>query len=433
MHPINGVRGFRGGGLRIRFDRRIAGGFATLLAVIAGHVMLETARDALFLAALPPSFLPWAYLAIAALALAAGRLARASLGVAPRRRVLSASLALAAAGTAAFFPVLEQPGTAALLALYVWTGVLATVLTVQLWLLLGEAFRRSEAGHGFSIVAAGGLLGAVLGAALAEAIVATASARGLLLASAATFAGASVVPGAIPRAPRTPAFPRRGRRSAATWGELRSNRQLRLLVGLALVTSLIATGTDFVFKSAVADALPPARLGAFFARFYLWINVLALGIQLALAPLLLRRLRTTCALALLPVLSLGGAAGFVATGGAAAAVALKGADGILRHSLHRTSIELLFAPLAADVRDLYRDLAAGVGQRGGQAIASIVLLAVLSWRGTALHIAAALVVLCGTSLALLSHLHRERARKTGRGKILQTASRNGPTPSGGPE
>jgi hypothetical protein len=52
-------------------ERRGAGAaFVTLLGTLAGHTLLETARDALFLARLPPSQLPWAYLAIAVLAVA---------------------------------------------------------------------------------------------------------------------------------------------------------------------------------------------------------------------------------------------------------------------------------------------------------------------------------------------------------------------------
>lgn len=38
-----------------------------LAMATAGHTLLETARDALFLAKLPASTLPWMYLAIAAL------------------------------------------------------------------------------------------------------------------------------------------------------------------------------------------------------------------------------------------------------------------------------------------------------------------------------------------------------------------------------
>jgi len=44
-------------------------GFVVLGAMIAGHSVLETARDTLFLTHLPPSQLPVLYLAMAALTL----------------------------------------------------------------------------------------------------------------------------------------------------------------------------------------------------------------------------------------------------------------------------------------------------------------------------------------------------------------------------
>ena len=43
--------------------------FAALFILIASHSVLETARDALFLADIPATNLPWVYLAIAAVSL----------------------------------------------------------------------------------------------------------------------------------------------------------------------------------------------------------------------------------------------------------------------------------------------------------------------------------------------------------------------------
>src|SRR5256712_10490270 len=46
----------------------VTAAFLTLFGILAGHTLLETARDALFLARLPPSQLPWVYLAMAVVA-----------------------------------------------------------------------------------------------------------------------------------------------------------------------------------------------------------------------------------------------------------------------------------------------------------------------------------------------------------------------------
>jgi hypothetical protein len=69
-------------GVRPEDGRVVWMAFATLLTIVAAHAVLETARDALFLADLPATRLPWAYLGIAALAFvltrAAARLVRSS-------------------------------------------------------------------------------------------------------------------------------------------------------------------------------------------------------------------------------------------------------------------------------------------------------------------------------------------------------------------
>ncbi|PYQ20673.1 MAG: hypothetical protein DMF79_09840, partial [Acidobacteria bacterium] len=44
--------------------------FLTIFGILAAHTLLETARDALFLARLPASRLPWVYLIIAGVAVA---------------------------------------------------------------------------------------------------------------------------------------------------------------------------------------------------------------------------------------------------------------------------------------------------------------------------------------------------------------------------
>jgi len=45
--------------------RETAGAFLTLFGMMAGHSVLETARDSLFLSHIPPARLPWVYLGMA--------------------------------------------------------------------------------------------------------------------------------------------------------------------------------------------------------------------------------------------------------------------------------------------------------------------------------------------------------------------------------
>src|ERR1700752_475065 len=110
-------------GLRAEDRRDAFFGLATLLVIIAGHTLMETARDTLFLQDLPTRRLPWAYLSIAALAFTVGaginRLTRAL----PGAKSLTVTL-LAVAGVSTVFWWMSTGRPPKLLfAFYVWTGL----------------------------------------------------------------------------------------------------------------------------------------------------------------------------------------------------------------------------------------------------------------------------------------------------------------------
>ncbi|MEL6547638.1 MAG: hypothetical protein AAFQ82_23645, partial [Myxococcota bacterium] len=137
---------------------------------------------------------------------------------------------------------------------------------------------------------------------------------------------------------------------------------------------ITVTVVDYLFKSTVAAHVPSEELGSFFATYYAVVNGLSALVQIVIAPLLLSLLGVNRALVLFPVLLLGGAVGLVATGTMGAALALKGVDGTLRHSLYRTGMEILYLPLSADIRSRFKALIDGFAQRGGQAVASVAIL-----------------------------------------------------------
>jgi AAA family ATP:ADP antiporter len=132
-------------------------GFALLFLVMAAHGVLEAARDALFLATLPVTLLPWAYLMMAALALVAATANKRALSGLSRRRALSFSLIFGSIVTLAFWSLSSLAGSAgSLIAFYVWTGLLATLLVMQFWLLLADVVDIGKAKRTFAIIAAGG-------------------------------------------------------------------------------------------------------------------------------------------------------------------------------------------------------------------------------------------------------------------------------------
>jgi len=85
---------------------------------------------------------------------------------------------------------------------------------------------------------------------------------------------------------------------------------------------------------------------------------------------------------------------------------LKGADGTFRHSLYRAGSEILYLPLPPRARSAFKTLADTVGQRGGQALASLGILAAVSVHATPRALALALVAVSGLAIAPLVGLRR---------------------------
>jgi AAA family ATP:ADP antiporter len=199
-------------------------------------------------------------------------------------------------------------------------------------------------------------------------------------------------------------------RAEARWS-LREVRQLlqrepyvTRLAGLVLVSSVAVTLADFVFKSEVTLHVAPDDLGRFFATFYAGLSVLALFVQVVLMGWILRALDVHRALWALPLLMLGGASGVVVGGGLVAAILLKGADGALRPSLNRTSTELLFLPIPDRLRSRVKPAIDVIGQRGGQAVASVFILSQLALGRGDVVLAVFVAVLCVAWIAAIAEL-----------------------------
>ena len=130
--------------------------------------LLETARDALFLARLSPGELPWIYIVMAVVAVGLAELPGRGRGL-PRPQRLSFTLALGSALTLVFFFLRPAGNPWLLRAFYVWAGAIATLAGVQFWVLLGDIYTITQAKRLYRAIGTGSLAGAALGAGLARA------------------------------------------------------------------------------------------------------------------------------------------------------------------------------------------------------------------------------------------------------------------------
>ncbi|MEO1174604.1 MAG: hypothetical protein AAFX94_21515, partial [Myxococcota bacterium] len=368
----------------------------------ASHSILEAARDALFLVGLPASRLPIVYLAIGAASLLISELQSYLKGGASRRRTLQGWTAVAGAVTVGFWLTLPALGNIGLYALYVWSGVVTTLILVHFWTLLSGAFSVTEAKRAYGVIGVGSVTGGIAGSAVASALVSSIGPRHLLLIAGLGWAAAAVGASFLQDSGTTQQAKVREGIGASLRVALGQPFVLRLM-GLVFVSATAVTFADYLFKSTAAEQFSPEQLAPFFAKTYLALNIASLGVQLLLVGPVISRLGVLGAFALLPLALLGSSVGMLLAGGWVAALVVKGSDGALRHTMHRTSLELLFVPLPERMRERAKTIADVVAQRGGQALASVAILTLAAVGGPIELVAAAVVVaLAGLALAAAS-------------------------------
>ena len=378
--------------------RTVFFGFGLLFGMLAGHTLLETARDALFLAELPVTHLPWVYMGIAVLSifLVPGR-GRTSRRLSPDR-ALAWTLVVSALFTTGLWMLTQvwtEPWT--YYVIYVWSGIFGTVALVQFWLVMGEVHTVTQAKRLFGLIGSGSILGAIFGAGTAWLLVAIFPVQHLLLAAAVCFALSGMACAGLGMRKGETTLPSRieiGHLGEA-FALLRDQTYLRLLLRLILLATVAVTVADYLFKALVDASIENSELGAFFAKLYAALNVIALVTQVALVGWILRVCGVHRAQWVLPILLMATSGWLVAGGGLIAAMALKGADGSLRHSLHRTATELLYLPISDSQRKFFKPIIDVIGQRGGQALASVAILVYVATGLDARWLGIALVVVAG--------------------------------------
>ena len=367
-------------------DVRAGEGTKTLQAALAifllvgAHTMLETARDTLFLQRLEPSSLTLVYALIAALTFVVTPLAAALARQFGRRNALVATLLIAAYGTALFY--MQELTPALVFALYAWSGLLGTLLILQFWLFAGELLTVTQGKRLFGPIAAGGALGAVVGASTSVGLLAMLSVGSLLLTVAGVFVVSALLLTMIDTEQLSVSVPAPARNEPGAREALalaRGEPYVMRLVGLSVLGAAALLTTDYLFKMTAARSVPAAELGGFFGGYYAALNASSLLMQLFFAGPLIRRVGVVPALAVLPALLFaGGAAAVVAGASLWLVMALKSSDGALRHSVHRVANEVVQMPLSAAVHERVKAFVDGPLPRVAQASTAGALMFVTS-------------------------------------------------------
>ena len=279
----------------------------------------------------------------------------------PRRRFIPAAHHFFAANLALFFALFRlQPGhgTGLGYAFFIWLSVFNLFVVSLYWGLMSDVFTEAQGKRLFGVLAIGGTLGALAGAALTGWLVGprmgVAPGFILLLSALALELGALCMKvladrfalGSEAGAAREP-----GPGALEGLKALGRSRYLQAICAYILLYTVTSTLLYLAQGAIVARTFPTtAARAAAFARIDFWVNALTLAAQLFLTSRLLTRFGVGVILCALPVVTAFGFGALQLWPVFGVLMAFQVARRGLHYGVDRPAREVLYIPLGADER-----------------------------------------------------------------------------------
>jgi len=361
--------------------------FAYFFLITTPHTIIKALRTTDLLVRLGVGALPLAYLSAAVVTglvvLFHSKIQfRASL-----LRLINASLVFfAASGLVLQLAIQTESGRRSPILPYiywVWASVLIVVLMTHFWMTVNEIFNPREARRLIAFISSGGILGGILGGLIAG-FLTRANLAGWLLPLACVLLLACVfVVRAVfrdrQRHPSAAAKPVLSGESQAevpkvgfkdSYNSVRKNPYLVLIAAAVALGIIVSTLIEFQFFSATDEHFRnPKDMQAFFGFFFAGLTVFALFMNTFLTGNFIKKLGVSLTVLLTPLfLLLCSAVVLISPFSLLPAILIKGSDESLAFSLNQTIREILYIPVASDLKfkakpfiDMFISRAAKVG------------------------------------------------------------------------
>jgi AAA family ATP:ADP antiporter len=357
-----------------------------LFLIISSYVTGKVARDALFLSRFQAVQLPYADIASAVLVgfVVAGYVylsRRVSL-----RTLLVGSQLFFAANCALFWVLARYYHLTWLFPIfYVWVGIFGVLAPTQVWTLANYALTTREAKRIFGMVGGGAIAGSIFAGFFSKTVAKAFGTESLLLGMALLLLTCSLMMFVMWQTGQIHAGDpeEAGARTAESGSQdlrhsirlVASSPYLRAIAAVICFSSFVTTLTGWQFKAIAKQFLVNKdALAIFFGNFYLYVAVLSLLVQLLLTTRCLRKFGIGPVLFVLPLVVFAGSANLLLLGTLGAVVFLKGSDQVLRYSIDKSTVELLYLPLPGSVKLRTKWFIDTVIWRMGDGLAGITVL-----------------------------------------------------------
>lgn len=376
-------------GLSGRELRRALPLFAYLFLTISSTVASKAARDALFLGRFDAVALPYVDIAIAVLvAFVASLYIRAGSRTNLRNLQIGSLLAFAVSA-AGFWALANQSGRESgtlFIVIYIWVGVLSVLLPTQVWTLANYVLTSREAKRAFGLIGSGAILGWIVGGFATRESVSRFGTESMLLwvtgalvASAAlvwwiwhdrpSYVGDDVAAGGA-------AAPGQMTGLRASLALIHESPYLRSIGAVICLSAFVTTVVGWQFKATAKAFIPQTdQLAAFFGTFNVVAGALSLVLQLLLTGRVLRSAGIAVTIFIVPIAMTLGSFGLIVSGSLLAAASLKASDQVLRYSIDKATVELLYLPVPSSITFRIKSFIDTVIYRLGDALGGLTVLA----------------------------------------------------------
>ena len=275
--------------------------------------------------------------------------------------------------------------------IYLWVGVFSVLAPSQVWTLANQVMTTREAKRSFGFIGSGAILGWIVGglvtrtgvsrfgtenmlAFVAVALLTCAGIVMLIWRARPSYVGNDMPASGLER----DTFPLQG-----AFRLVRESPYLRAIAALILISALATTVAGWQFKAIAKAAVPDTDdLAMFFGTFNMIAGLMSLVLQLLLTGRVLRTLGVGPALFIVPTAMMLGSIGVLVLGSIVAAATLKASDQVLRYSIDKATVELLYLPVPSAhtfrVKSFIDTVVYRLGDAGGGLVV-LLFAAVLGW------------------------------------------------------
>ena len=332
-------------------------------------------------------------------------------------RLVTGAFVGAAALMVGFWLLLHRPEPWIAGAFYVWISIFSVLVVTLFWLVANDLYRPRDAKRLFGFIGSGGILGGLVGSAIAAVGAQVFGTDQLLFCSAALLLGAWLVVQSLWRwAPAAGEPAPSGQRHETFFADLRGfaqlltrSRYLLLLVALVGLNKLAGTLVYYQFNPFIEATFPTADAKTTFTGLFLGaINVLAFLVQFFLTSWILRRRGLRWALLALPLVLLGGSAALLVLPLFWIAASMELCDRSLDYSVQSTAKEILYLPIDRTIRYKVKPFIDMVVFRFGKGIAAVIGIVLLDWmRAPASTLSLLVLPIVGVWLIVVFQIRRE--------------------------